>query len=67
MHTDRRTRVGRDEERGNRQQVTLALDHRLVEQVDEAARQRATSRVALIAAWLSERLGQDLPATDLHC
>jgi hypothetical protein len=40
-------------------QVTLQLDHRLVEQVDAAARDRATSRVALVAAWLAEKLGQE--------
>jgi hypothetical protein len=64
MHSDRRTRVGREEERGNRVQVTLQLDHRLVEQVDAAARCRATSRVALVAAWLAEKLGQEPLETD---
>jgi hypothetical protein len=59
MHSDRRTRAGRTEDRGNRIQVTLALDYRLMERVDAAARSRATSRVALIAAWLSEKLGQE--------
>ena len=59
MHSDQRTRVGRTEERGNRVQITLQVDDRLLEQLDEAARHRATSRVALIAAWLAEKLGQE--------
>jgi hypothetical protein len=60
MHSDRRTLAGRNAApRGNRIQVSLALDHRLLEQLDAAARHRATSRVALIAAWLSEKLGQE--------
>jgi len=66
MHSDRRTRVGREDERGNRVQITLAMDYRLLEQLDAAARHRATSRVALIAAWLSEKLGQESPETDRH-
>lgn len=64
MHSDRRTRAGRVDDRGAKMQVTLQLDHRLVEQVDAAARGRATSRVALIAAWLSEKLGQAGPLGD---
>lgn len=56
MHSDRRTRVGRTDDRGNRIQVTLQLDYRLMEQVDAAARRQAISRVALIATWLAERL-----------
>jgi hypothetical protein len=60
MHSDRRTLAGRAAApRGNRMQVSLALDHRLLDQLDEAARLRSTSRVALIAAWLSEKLGQE--------
>jgi hypothetical protein len=60
MHSDRRTPAGRNAApRGNRVQVSLALDYRLLEQLDEAARHRATSRVALIATWLSEKLGQE--------
>ena len=59
MHSDRRTRAGRTDDRGNRVQVTLALDYRLMERVDAAARRQATSRVALIAAWLAEKLGQE--------
>lgn len=60
MHSDRRTLAGRAAAtRGNRVQVSLALDHRLLERLDEAARHRATSRVALIATWLSEKLGQE--------
>ena len=60
MHSDRRTLAGRNAAPGgNRIQVSLALDHRLLEQLDAAARHRATSRVALIAAWLSEKLGQE--------
>jgi hypothetical protein len=59
MHSDRRTRVGREDERGNRVQITLAVDYRLLERLDAAARHRATSRVALIAAWLAEKLGQE--------
>jgi hypothetical protein len=59
VHSDRRTRAGRTDERGNRVQVTLAIDYRLLERLDAAARHRATSRVALIAAWLSEKLGQE--------
>ena len=64
MHSDRRTRAGREDERGNRVQITLAVDYRLLEQLDAAARHRATSRVALISAWLSEKLGQEPPETD---
>jgi hypothetical protein len=60
MHSDRRTRAGKADERGNRVQITLQVDHRLLEQLDAAARHRATSRVALIAAWLSEKLGQEI-------
>ena len=66
MHSDRRTRAGRTDDRGNRVQVTLQLDHRLLEQVDAAARHQATSRVALIAAWLSEKLGQKADPRDLR-
>lgn len=58
MHSDRRTRAGRADERGNKMQITLQLDHRLMEQVDAAARRQSTSRVALIAAWLAEKLEQ---------
>jgi hypothetical protein len=29
------------------------------DEVDAAARYRATSRTALVAAWLAEKLGQD--------
>ena len=64
MHSDRRTRAGRADDRGIRVQVTLQLDHRLLEQVDAAARHRATSRVALVAAWLAEKLGQEPAETD---
>jgi hypothetical protein len=60
MHSDRRTRLGREDERGNRVQVTFALDYRLLERLDAAARQRATSRVALVSAWLAEKLEGDL-------
>jgi hypothetical protein len=66
MHSDRRTRAGREDERGNRVQITLAVDYRLLEQLDAAARHRATSRVALISAWLSEKLGQESHETDRH-
>jgi hypothetical protein len=67
MHSDRKTRAGRAEERGNRVQVTLAIDYRLLEQLDAAARHRETSRVALIAGWLAERLGQETAdPRDLH-
>ena len=59
MHSDRRTRAGRAEDRGTRVQITLAVDYRLLERLDAAARHRATSRVALVAAWLSEKLGQE--------
>jgi hypothetical protein len=61
MHSDRRTRADRTDERGNRVQITLQVDHRLLGQLDAAARHRATSRVALIAAWLAEKLGQENP------
>jgi len=64
MHSDRRTRAGREDERGNRVPVTLHLDYRLLEQVDAAARCRATSRSALVAAWLAEKLGQDPAGAD---
>jgi hypothetical protein len=64
MHSDRRTRAGRAEDRGNRVQITLQVDHRLVEQLDAAARSRAISRVALVATWLAERLGHETPETD---
>ena len=66
MHSDRRTRVGREDERGNRVQVTLAVDYRLLERLDAAARHRATSRVALVAAWLAEKLGQEPHEIDRH-
>ena len=59
MHSDRRTPAGRNAPRGNRVQVSLALDYRLLEQLDEAARHRETSRVALITTWLAEKLGQE--------
>jgi hypothetical protein len=56
MHSDRRTRDGRSEERGNRVQVTFQLDHRLLDRLDRAARHKATTRVALVATWLAEKL-----------
>jgi hypothetical protein len=46
------------DDRDGKMQVALQLDHRLMELVDAAARRQATSRVALIAAWLNERLQQ---------
>ena len=66
MHSDRRTRAGREDERGNRVQLTLAIDYRLLQQLDAAARCRATSRVALIATWLAEKLGQETHETERH-
>jgi hypothetical protein len=36
----------------------LAVDYRLLERLDAAARYRATSRTALVAAWLAEKLEQ---------
>ena len=64
-HSDRRTRAGRVEaSRGHKVQLTLQLDGQLLDQLNEAARRRATSRVALIAAWLAEKLGQEAPAAD---
>jgi hypothetical protein len=67
MHSDRRTRAGRAYDRCNRVQITLAVDYRLLEQLDAAARHRATSSVALVATWLSERLGQEsADPRDLH-
>lgn len=57
VHSDRRTLAGRVEaSRGGKVPMALALDQQLVEQLNEAARIRSTSRVALIAQWLSERL-----------
>jgi hypothetical protein len=40
-------------------QIMLAVDYRLLERLDAAARYRATGRTALVAAWLAEKLGQD--------
>jgi hypothetical protein len=45
---------------GNRVQIMLAVDYRLLERLDA----RATSRIALVAAWLAEKLGQDPTETD---
>jgi hypothetical protein len=66
MHSDRRTRAGRTEDRGAKMLVTFQLSHQLVEQIDAAARHRATSRVALVAAWLAEKLGQEADPRDLR-
>jgi hypothetical protein len=40
-------------------QITLQVDHRLLEQLDAAARRQATTRVALVSDWLDERLAQE--------
>ena len=39
---------------GNRTQITLSIAPRLLERLDAVARERETSRAALIALWLRE-------------
>ena len=69
MHSDRRTRVGRADDRGNRVHITLAVDYRLLERLDAAARHRGdqpSGRRQLSAhpdyagtrRWLAAALGQ---------
>jgi hypothetical protein len=61
--TDRRTIAGRTAApRGDKVQLTLQLDERLTVELTEAARQRGTSRVSLISAWLADRLAQEASA-----
>jgi hypothetical protein len=60
LRSDRRTLAGRAAApRGDRVQVTLQIDSQLLEGLDAAARRSATTRVALISAWLDERLSQE--------
>jgi hypothetical protein len=60
LRSDRRTVAGRAAApRGDRVQVTLQIDSLLLERLDAAARRSATSRVALISAWLADRLTQE--------
>jgi hypothetical protein len=49
-------------QRGNRTQITLSIAPRLLERLDAVARERETSRAALIALWLREKLDQEAPA-----
>ena len=49
-------------QRGNRTQIILSIAPRLLERLDEAARKRETTRAALVALWLREKLDQQVPA-----
>ena len=44
---------------GNRTQITLSIAPRLLERLDAVARERETSRAALIALWLREKLDEE--------